>query len=128
MRCGWLAGLRVSAGDVGQQLRWPRRHGTHGDGSDRGRQRRAAVGLYCLSRVVSRARCLQAAAQATAPQFVQFGSATSCPWMIQSGGRRLLLLDPPRMIQSGASGLSLPDDALVVLRPLLLVLPRMIES
>ena len=41
MRCGRLAGLRVAAGDVGQQLRWPRRHGTHGDGRDRGRQRRA---------------------------------------------------------------------------------------
>ena len=41
MSCGRLAGLRVSAGDVGQQLRWPRRHGTHGDGHDRGRQRRA---------------------------------------------------------------------------------------
>ena len=39
--CGWLAGPRVSAGDVGQQLRWPRRHGSHGDGRNRGRQRRA---------------------------------------------------------------------------------------
>ena len=41
MRCGRPAGLRVAAGDVGQQLRRPRRHGTHGDGRDRGRQRRA---------------------------------------------------------------------------------------
>ena len=41
MCCGRLAGMRVAAGDVGQQLRRPRRHGTHGDGSDRGRQRRA---------------------------------------------------------------------------------------
>ena len=48
--------------------------------------------------------------------------------MIQSGGRRLLLLDPPRMIQTRASGLISTDDALVVLWPLLLVLPRMIES
>ena len=41
MRCGRLAGLRVAAGVVGQQLRRPRRHGTHGDGRDRGRQHRA---------------------------------------------------------------------------------------
>ena len=39
--CCWLAGPRVSAGDVGQQLRWPRRHGSHGNGPARGRQRRA---------------------------------------------------------------------------------------
>ena len=41
MRCSWLAGLRVSAGGVGQQLRSPRSQGSHGDGCDRGRQRRA---------------------------------------------------------------------------------------
>ena len=41
MRCSRLAGLRVAAGDVGQQLRRPRRHTTHGDSRDRGRQRRA---------------------------------------------------------------------------------------
>ena len=41
MHCGRLAGLRVAAGDVGQQLRQPRGHGTHGDDRDRGRQRRA---------------------------------------------------------------------------------------
>ena len=41
MRCGRPAGLRVAAGDVGQQLRRPRRHGTHGDSRDRRRQRRA---------------------------------------------------------------------------------------
>ena len=34
-----------------------------------------SVGLYCRSPVVSRARCLQAAIQATTPQFVQSGSA-----------------------------------------------------
>ena len=38
-----------------------------------------SVGLYCRSPVVSRARCLQAAIQATAPQFVQSGSAPSAP-------------------------------------------------
>ena len=41
LRCGRPAGLRVAAGDMGQQLRRPRRHGTHGDGRDRTRQRRA---------------------------------------------------------------------------------------
>ena len=41
MRCSRPAGLCVAAGDVGQQLRQPRRHGTHGDGRDRERQRRA---------------------------------------------------------------------------------------
>ena len=41
MRCARPAGLRVAAEDVGQQLRRPRRHGTHGDGRDRRRQRRA---------------------------------------------------------------------------------------
>ena len=41
MRCGRPAGLHVAAGDVGQQMRRLRRHRTHGDGRDRGRQRRA---------------------------------------------------------------------------------------
>ena len=36
------AGGAVCLGrDVGQQSRWPRRHGSHGDGGDRGRQRHA---------------------------------------------------------------------------------------
>ena len=38
-----------------------------------------SVGLYCQSPVVSRARCLQAAIQATAPQFVTSGSSQSAP-------------------------------------------------
>ena len=41
MGCSWLAGHRVSAGDVGQQLRWLSRHGSHSDGRNRGRQRLA---------------------------------------------------------------------------------------
>ena len=48
--------------------------------------------------------------------------------MIQSGGRRLLLLFKLRMIQSGASGLISPVHALVVLWPLFLVFPRMFLS
>ena len=43
--------------------------------------------------------------------------------MIPSSGRRLLLLDPPRIIQSGASSLISPDVAVVLFWPLLLVLP-----
>ena len=38
-----------------------------------------SAGLCCLSPVVSRARCLQAAVQPGAPQFVQSGSAPSVP-------------------------------------------------
>ena len=41
VRCRWLAGLRVSAGDLRQQLHWPPRRGPHGGGRDRGSQRRA---------------------------------------------------------------------------------------
>ena len=55
-----------------------------------------SVGLYCRSPVVSRARCLQAAIQATAPQFVQSGSAPPAPSLplcctavaVSSGGPR----------------------------------------
>ena len=36
-----------------------------------------SAGVYCLSPVVSRAGCLQAAVQATAPQFVQSGLTPS---------------------------------------------------
>ena len=39
MRCNRPAWVRVAAEDVGQQLRRPRRHATHGDSRDRGRQR-----------------------------------------------------------------------------------------
>ena len=38
-----------------------------------------SAGLYCRSPVVSRVRCLQAAVQATASQFVTSGSAPSAP-------------------------------------------------
>ena len=38
-----------------------------------------SAGLYCRSPVVSRARCLQAAIQATAPRFVTSGLAPSVP-------------------------------------------------
>ena len=60
-------------------------------------------------------------------RMIQSGvSSATCPWMIQSGGRRLLLLDGPRMTQSGALGLISPHDALVVLWPLLFFFPQMI--
>ena len=48
--------------------------------------------------------------------------------MIQSGRRRFLLLDPLRMMRSGASRRISPDNVLVLLWPLLLVFPRMIPS
>ena len=47
--------------------------------------------------------------------------------MMQSRGQRLLLLDPPRVIQSGAAGLFSPVVAVVLFLSLLLVLPRMIH-
>ena len=37
---------------------------------------------------------------------VRGASTAAGPWMLHSGRRRFLLLDPPRTIQSGASGLS----------------------
>ena len=54
--------------------------------------------------------------------------AATCPGMIQSGGRRLLLLVPLRMIQSGLSGLFSLVNALVVLWPFLVVFPGNIQS
>ena len=54
-----------------------------------------SAGLYCLSPVVSRAMCLQAAVQATAPQFVQSGSASSAPLLP-------LLLYPGGCVERGA--------------------------
>ena len=52
----------------------------------------------------------------------------SCPWKIKSGGRRLLPLGPPRMIQRGMSELISPDVAVVVFWLLLLLLPWLIQS
>ena len=46
---------------------------------------------------------------------------TTCPQMLQSGGWRALLLVPPRMFQSGASGLPPPFFVVVSLGTLLLV-------
>ena len=45
-----------------------------------------SVGLYCRSPVVSRARCLQAAIQATALQFVQSGSAPPAEGLVDQEG------------------------------------------
>ena len=54
---------------------------------------------YCLSPVVSRARCLQAAVQANTPQFVRSGSALSalllllcCTMVVVPLQQRLLAL------------------------------------
>ena len=54
--------------------------------------------------------------------------AATCPWMIQSGWWRLLVLDPPRMMQFWASVLISPYVAVFLFWPLLLVLPQMIQS
>ena len=54
--------------------------------------------------------------------------AATCPWMIQLGGRQLLLLVPPRMIQSGASGLISLGVAVLRLGVLFLVLPQLPQS
>ena len=43
------------------------------------------------------------------------GVNASCPWMFQSGGRRLVLLGPPRTSLSGAFGLSGPAWARLLL-------------
>ena len=77
MRCCWLAGPRVSAGDVGQQLRWPSCTGPMVTATTVDASAVRSVGLYCLSPAVSRVRCLRAAVQATALQFVRSGSAPS---------------------------------------------------
>ena len=71
-----------------------------------------SVGLYCRSPVVSRARCLQAAIQATAPQFVQSGSAplaSSLPLCctvvaVSSGGPRCSASGPCPGGRAGGTG------------------------
>ena len=54
--------------------------------------------------------------------------AALCPWMIQSGLRRLMLLDPTRMIQSVAFGRRLSPDDPVRWEPVHLVPSRMRPS
>ena len=71
-----------------------------------------SVGLYCRSPVVSRARCLQAAIQATAPQFVQSGSAPPAPSLplcctvvaASSGGPRCSASGPCPGGRAGGTG------------------------
>ena len=60
--------------------------------------------------------------------FQSGAAAAICLWMIQSEGRRLVLLFSPRITESGASVLISPDDALGGLWLLVLVLPRKIQS
>ena len=50
------------------------------------------------------------------------------PRMFQSGGQRLLMLVVPLMFQSQASGLLAPLFAVVLIWPLIPVLPRMMHS
>ena len=51
--------------------------------------------LACYTRITGPA----SARTGRGPRMIQSGApGASWPWMIQSGGRRLLLLDPPRML------------------------------
>ena len=102
---------------------------------DRGAERRSyqhsrlACSTPSRARVSAACRALLLCGQAASPGLSCPGrQAATCPWMIKSGGRRLLLLVPLRMIQSWASDLFSPVFARVVLRPFLLALPRMIQS
>ena len=103
----------------------------HGGGAERRSYQHSRLACYTPSRARLSAACQAALlyGQAASPGFSCPGrQAATCPWMIQSGGRRLLLLLRLRMIQSGASILFSPVFARVVLRPFLLALPRMIQS
>ena len=102
----------------------------HAGGAERRSYQHSRLACYTRSRAPLSAACqaLLLCGQPASPGLSCPGrQAATCPWMIQSGGRRLLLLVPLRMIQSGASGLFSPVFARVVLRPFLLALPRMIQ-
>ena len=103
----------------------------HGGGAERRSYQHSRLACYTRSRARLSAACqaLLLYRQAASPGLSCPGrQAATCPWMIQSGGRRLLLLVPLRMIQSGVSFFFSPVFARVVLRPFLLALPRMIQS
>ena len=103
----------------------------HGRGAEGLSYQHSQLACYTRSRARLSAACgaQLLCGQAASPGLSCPGrQADTYPWMIQSGGRRLLLLVPLRRIQSGASGLISPVNARVVLRPFLLVLPRMIQS
>ena len=103
----------------------------HGGGAERGSYQHSRLACYTRSRARLSAACRAQllCRQAARPLLSSPGrQVATYPWMIQSGGRRLLLLVPLRMIQSGASGLISQVNARVLLRPFLLVLPWMIQS
>ena len=102
-----------------------------GGGAERRSYQHSRLACYTGSRARLSAACrgLLLCGQAASPGLsCPERQATTCPWMIPSGGRWLLLLVPLRMIQSGVSGLFSPVFARVVLRPFLLALPRMLQS
>ena len=103
----------------------------HAGGADRPSYQHSRLACFTRSRARLSAACQAQVlcGQAASPGLSSPGrQAATCPWMFQSGGWRLLLLVPLRMIRSKASGLFSPVNARVVLRPFLLVLPRMIQS
>ena len=103
----------------------------HGGGTERRSYQHSHLACYTRSRARLSAACRVRllCGQAASPGLSSLGrQAATCPWIIRSGGQRLLLLVPLQMIQSGASGLISPFDARVVLRPFFLVLPWMIQS
>ena len=67
VRCGRLAGSRIPARDVGQQAHRPRRHGFMVTAACVDASAVRSTSQYCLSPVVFRVRCLQAAVQGHYP-------------------------------------------------------------
>ena len=89
---GWR-GCGFAAGDVGQQLRRPPRHGTHGDGRDRGRQPRA-VRLFVLPEprgISGEVPAGRRPGHRSAVRAVRFGTTVASPfavpwWRCRAGG------------------------------------------
>ena len=103
----------------------------HGGGAERRSYQHSRLACYTRSRARLSAACPAQllCGQAARPGLSSPGrQAATCPWMFQSGRRRLLLLVALRMIQSRASDLLSPVNARIVLRPFLLVLLQMIQS
>ena len=125
----WVGGFACTTSPYLSHLRY--KSLMHGGGAERRSYQHSPLACYTRSRARLSAPCR---AQLLCRQAASLGlsspgrQAATCAWMLQSGGRRLLLLVRLRMIQSGASGLFSPVNARFVLRPFLLVLPRMIQS
>ena len=77
VRCGRLVGRRVPAVTWRSRLIGDAANGPMVTAATVDASAVLSAGQYCLSPVVSRARCLQAAVQATTPQFIWSDSAPS---------------------------------------------------